>query len=180
MNVPPMPEPLFRAATSDFSIDHLLFERDEQPKRAKLYPESTWLLGQRIPPFQRPLVWTERQKIRFIESAWTGLHLGTYVVNRLEIRNDGRAEPVDRWLIDGQQRLSAIADYANDAFPVFGAKFSEITPAERRRFEQVSFPCSVTRLRDENALRDLYDRLNFGGTPHEENQRAVNGEGDRR
>src|SRR3546814_5854747 len=66
------------------------------------------LCGLFIPPFQRPLVWEMDRKIAFIESAYLGIHLGTIVFNdALNLPMvDGRFDPTDRWLIDGQQRRS--------------------------------------------------------------------------
>src|SRR3546814_2884302 len=77
------------------------------------------LCGLFIPPFQRPLVWEMDRKIAFIESAYLGIHLGTIVFNdALNLPMvDGRFDPTDRWLIDGQQRCNALWSYVNDEFP---------------------------------------------------------------
>lgn len=123
--------------------------------------ELGWMV---LPPFQRPPVWTEAQKIRFVESCWLGLPVGVFIINR---PNNARS-PFYNWLLDGQQRITALYEYMADAFPVLGFKFSELTDADHRQwFMTTHFGHLETHLEDEAALRDVYDRLAYGGTPHE-------------
>jgi hypothetical protein len=142
-------------------------------------PGQRWLLGYAIPPFQRPLVWTTAQKVAFVESAAQGLHLGTWVYNDAlaggshDGGSSGRSHRTDRWLIDGQQRFDALDAFWSDAFPVFGKLWSEIGTLDRRRFLNQNFSAQMLQTRDELNLRRIYDRLNFGGTPHTPDQRAL-------
>jgi len=163
-----MPEPILMATSTAFTLAHLRMYKEEGGigyRYAGMFDGSCpWLLGYRLPPFQRPLVWTQEQKIRFVESAWLGFSLGTWCANKMETRHPTKAHPFDRWLIDGQQRLSALDEYWDDGFPVFGHVWSGLTRLDRRRFESRTFPVLQTHLNDENALRELYDRMNFGGT----------------
>ena len=116
-----------------------------------------------LPPFQRPPVWTLEQKIRFIESCWMGLPIGVFIYNRTT--KDG---PYDSWLLDGQQRVTAVLEYIADAFPVLGYRFSELTEIDYRKWSMaVAFPCMMTNIEDEAQLREVYDRLAYGGTAHE-------------
>lgn len=127
-----------------------------------------YVMGYLLPTWQRPLVWTEAQMVRFMESAWLGLSLGTYTYNVNYDRPD-----LDYLLIDGQQRLTAVERYLDDTFPVFGHRWSEVTEVDRRVFEMTcAFPSYETRSGDEDYLRGYYDTMNFGGTPHTEDQRA--------
>lgn len=170
-----MPEPLLHATSSNFTLDHLEFLREDVEERRYWGPEDgPWLCGHRLPPFQRPAVWTPEQQVRFVESAWLGLHLGTYVVNRYDRWDAALDKPhrTDRWLIDGQQRLRALDAYWSDAFPVFGHVWSELDKPERRSLGSVTFTQSIVHVGDEAVLRELYNRLNFGGTAHTEEQRA--------
>ena len=113
-----------------------------------------------LPPFQRPAVWTQAQQIRFLESLWGGLPLGSYVWNR------AYDSPTDGWLLDGQQRWGALIAYAADEFPVFGYRYSELTLAERRGFNNRPFACELTSMEDVASCVEVYDRLAYGGTPH--------------
>jgi len=126
------------------------------------------VMGFYLPAWQRPLVWTEAQKVSFMESAWRGIPLGTYTVNMLHDRSE-----LDMILIDGQQRMKAIEDYLSDAFPVFGYRWSEVTEIDRRMFDMsVGFASYRCETRDEDYLRGYYNLMNFGGTAHKESERA--------
>jgi uncharacterized protein with ParB-like and HNH nuclease domain len=116
-----------------------------------------------LPPFQRPPVWSREQQVRFIESCWLGLPIGVYVVNIGEY-----GSPFDLWLLDGQQRITAILNYMADAFPVYGKLYSELPIVDHRAWNFIrTFTCLETQLEDEAELREVYDRLAHGGTPHE-------------
>ena len=119
-----------------------------------------------IPDFQRQEVWTLAQKVRLIESVWMGLPIGSYVVNET---NDwtSSSKNANLWLIDGQQRWAALIGYVKDEFPVDGRLFSELSRRDHRCFDDVVFPCYRTRFEDVATLRDLYERLAYGGTAHE-------------
>ena len=126
------------------------------------------VMGYCLPPWQRPLVWTDAQKIAFIESAWRGVSIGTYTYNQA-----GIGSPYDSLLIDGQQRMSAIEGYLNDEFPVLGWRWSEVTVVDRRVWEMtIHFNSYVTKTEDEDYLRNYYNLMNFGGTAHKEIERA--------
>jgi hypothetical protein len=126
------------------------------------------VMGFILPSWQRPLVWTEQQQVRFLESAWRGLNLGTYTYN---MTND---PATDGLLIDGQQRMYAIEQYLADAFPVFGYRWSELSEPDTRRFDMsIKFCCYITETTDEDYLREYYDLMNFGGVAHTEDQRAA-------
>jgi uncharacterized protein with ParB-like and HNH nuclease domain len=121
----------------------------------------------KIPNFQRPLVWTQQQKIKLIESLWIGVPIGTYTVSE----SDNPA--LDRLLIDGQQRINAIKEYVNNEFKVYGLFYSEVTTEHTdRKFYNCQFPCYVTQSDDIDYLKNYYNIMNFGGTPHKESERA--------
>lgn len=127
------------------------------------------VMGYFLPSWQRGLVWTEGQKIKLIESAWLGLNIGTYTFNRSKVYGG----PLDNLLIDGQQRMWALECYLNDQFPVFGYRWSEVAPEDRRSFEvSRHFASYITESEDEGYLRSYYNMMNFGGTPHAESDRA--------
>lgn len=170
-----IPEPIMRGTTGNTTIGELVLNLAMDPRYAHLYePDQDYLLGFFIPPFQRPHVWDQARSIRFVESAWLGIHLGTYVANSADdiVKSTGKFPRQDGWLIDGQQRLRALDGYFRDRYPVFGTLFSELTTREKRRFGQIVFARTTIREGDEQVLRELYNRLNFGGVAHTKNQRA--------
>jgi hypothetical protein len=139
----------------------------EKPQESNPFGYRT-VMGFNLPSWQRGLVWTERQKIAFIESAWRGIGIGAYTYNVAEI-----GSAYDYLLIDGQQRMNAIECYLADEFPVFGYRWSEVTDVDRRMWSMTTiFGSYVTDTKDEDYLRNYYDLMNFGGTAHRESERA--------
>lgn len=159
-----MPNPWFTATSRAFPVEMLMFRSSRSLSRTAALGlgerQLSWLV---LPDFQRPPVWSQAQQVRFIESIWGGLPIGAYVYNRAQ---DGDG-PTDNWLLDGQQRITALMAYVDDAFPVLGHLYSEITEIDRRRFGMREFPALETRIDDVDQLREVYDRLAYGGTPHE-------------
>lgn len=134
-----------------------------------------------LPPFQRPAVWTDTQKIRFVESALLGISLGSLVVVdalHCPMPSKDRFAATDRWLLDGQQRVSALLSYRNDEIEIFQGtecahRWSDLGEIERRRFHHIQIGLVKVQTDDPEYCREIYDRLNFGGTAHTEDQRAI-------
>lgn len=179
---PHLPYKIVDGSNSSMGLE-LLLDKDvwQYTKHDDMWDMSQpQLCGFFIPPFQRPLVWEESRKIAFIESAYLGLHLGTIVYNdALDLPMNGkRFHFTDRWLIDGQQRCNAIWGYVNDEFPVFAGaphehRWSELNIVEQRYFGHIQIGYTKIQSGDEQHLRMIYDRLNFGGVAHTDDQRAL-------
>ena len=150
----------FRAQQRAYTIEMVLprergFYRDLMPRERAL---GAYIL----PPFQRPPVWSLEQKVRLIESFLDELPVPAYVVNR-------DLDPPythERWLLDGQQRITAVLEFVSGAFAVRGLRFQDVSERDQSWFLDRPFPCLETELKDEALLRDVYDRLAYGGTPH--------------
>lgn len=175
------PNKILVGTPRSWNLDHLYHNktRDGDSDRSMHYGVQAWLMGYILPPFQRPVVWDDGRMIRFVESAVLGFHLGTWCYNNAgdaPMRTIGGKEyfhKTDLWLIDGQQRLTALDRFFDDYFPVFGLFWSEVPTVRKRGFlSNTSFGAHETKIHDETTLRNLYDRLNFGGVAHTEDQRA--------
>lgn len=151
---------------------------------AKSPKDEETLCGFYLPPFQRPEVWDEERKIKLIESLFCEISVGSiaYVSNYA-------CPEVDGWLIDGQQRLSAIRDFTLGKFAVFDGRLSygnmrevmlnfplapnaaEKQVKARNIWRRNSIPClKIENVSDKEVLKQLYLRLNFGGVAHEEEE----------
>lgn len=115
-----------------------------------------------LPPFQRPLVWTEYQKTRLIESIYLGLPIGSLIWNCTSWGHE-----TDGWLLDGQQRMSAILEYATGNLRVNGWLYTDLPESEKSHFLRMSVSIIETNVRDSARCLDLYERLAYGGTPHQ-------------
>src|SRR5688572_15692330 len=76
-------------------------------------------------------------------------------------RREGIFHETDRWLIDGQQRLTALDHFFDDRLQVFGCRWSEVDRVDQMRVQrQASFTAYETKVYDGDVLRELLDRLN--------------------
>ena len=179
-----VPDKILDARTASFGIGHLMMYRDYEHK-AEHADDARWLFDAILPPFQRELVWDQAMMVRFVESIWKGVDIGRYVVNDAQDAPHRRKpgggiewHPTDRWLIDGQQRLTAIRTYLEDDFAIRGADgrlhlWSDLPKVDQRHFGNKPFDRGIVRIQDEHDLRVLYDTMNFGGVPHRPHQRAL-------
>ena len=162
-----MPDPWFRGNTSARCIGEIVSK--PHPEDLRPLKRGERLLGKFIlPPFQRPAVWTSDQQIKLIESIWDGLPVGAYVFNQ-----SGYHHATDGWLLDGQQRLTALLSYVAGGFPIYGYCYTELDRIEQRGFESRPFGSIETRIMTEAECRVVYDRLAYGGTPHEPKEKAA-------
>jgi len=182
INRPHVPMPIIDGTVSSISFEQLIKEKiwPVKPNDVLYVDTSRLCAGYVVPPFQRPLVWEQAREQAFVESAWLGFHLGVIVWNDAgdDISSCGRFHRTDRWLIDGQQRLTALTRYAADAFPIFVGtqhehRYSDLNMSERRRFNSFQIGSARISTTDEAKLRHLYNVMAFdGGVPHDEDQRA--------
>jgi hypothetical protein len=170
-----MPRPWFRAQLTAGALFGIYKTGMGLGRTTPLAEGERALADFTLPPFQRPPVWSLAQKVRFIESIWQGLPLGAYVVNRV-VAMDGDLR-YDGWLLDGQQRITAIVEYVADAFPVMGYRWSGLTKGDRRQFDMTPMSYLETQLTDPVLLREVYERLAYGGTAHEPSQRYAGAPG---
>lgn len=181
-----MPQDILDANLSNLCISELMgrLERftsgEEGPQ---MYPwANRFAMGYPLPSWQRPLVWTLEQKVKFIHSIWSGVDVGSYLVNDVyEFQDLGTATPsyreLSEVLLDGQQRLTALQEYLFNEFAVPDEEgvpryWRELSRQERRRFAGFHFAKASISSWEESHLRKAYDLRAFGGTAHTEDQRA--------
>lgn len=182
-----MPRPGITPHIAPMTLGALIneFRQFDTANAQREYPwASRFVMGLPLAPWQREFKWSDDQARRFIHSAWTGVHLGTYVVTDLELRQECEGFkgieflPLSNCVIDGQQRLKALEMYLTDQLAVPDSEgtltlWSEVDTRDRRRFQNTIFSRGMIRERDEMKLRELYDVMNFGGVAHEEHERAM-------
>jgi hypothetical protein len=176
-----LPKAIDLGRVYDFNMDTLWCHYEEHLEKlqnnvlfAKTTTAERYACGYPLPEFQRPPCWTVDQKIRFIESVYLGLFIGTFCTHEADWEGaDATPTKFSGWLIDGQQRLLTIEGYWNDEFKVFGYYFSELTRREKLRFLNTPFKQYKVTVNDEDKIKDLYNRLALGGTAHTPDQMAV-------
>lgn len=128
------------------------------------------------PAYQRGSVWTDAQRLALVRSLLEGVPIGIIFLNRREITEPYR-------VVDGKQRIEALRDFLDgslripadwfDALRIEGVAdsqgliaFSDLTSSEQSHI-RLSATVAVyeTRFPREEHERDLFDRINFTGTP---------------
>jgi len=123
-----------------------------------------------IPKYQRQFIWSKLQQSRFIESIIIDLPIPyLFSADTDDINKEGYLE-----IIDGAQRLRTLVAYVNGELKLEkldklttlnGKKFNDLHPSRQRRFLRSSLRMiELTNLATEETKRDLFDRLNSGGT----------------
>ncbi len=155
------------------------FQEEEVAVRNEFPWATRFVMGLPLAPWQRPLKWNAEQCARFITSAWTGIHLGHYILTdmALEAGTDLRHQPLSECVLDGQQRLHALELYLTNQLSVPDANgaptcWGDLDVVERRWFMNRHFSRGTVPLTSEAELRELYNLMNFGGVAHEEIERA--------
>lgn len=179
---PHLPVQLMDATQTSADIEMITDPSTSMIKNRDMWdPDQVELGGYFIPPFQRPLVWSEEQKERLVESALLGVSIGTIVIvdaMNCPMQSSERFARTDRWLLDGQQRCSALVDYRHDRLTVFRGtecehRWSDLTDLEQKRFLRTQIGILKIQTDDVGYCMEVYNRLAFGGTAHDETQRAV-------
>lgn len=159
-----IPPPLMRATSIASCAGEFMIER----RPVHLYEGERELLGLVVPSFQRPPVWEPARQALFIESLFLGLNSTAIVVTDNEWTTDGRRLPQTSWIIDGQQRLTALAAFLANEIAIFdGVRFADLAREDRRRLQDAPLARLKVSYKSPLAdLRTLYTRLAFGGVAH--------------
>ena len=136
------------------------------------------------PEYQRGAVWSRTQQRKLVDSVMRGYPLPLIYLHHIKTEVAGMMRE-DLEIIDGQQRINALYDFAEGAFPLFdpiaddaAARFPAFIKAQpcpwagkdaaslddslRKRF--MNTPLSVTLIEtpNSNEVRDLFVRLQSG------------------
>lgn len=134
-----------------------------------------------IPDYQREFIWSARQQSRFIESLLMNLPIPYLFA--ADVALGDRAGQME--IIDGSQRIRTLENFLADRLALEGLKkltaangfrFSDLSIARQRRFKRKTLRMiELNKQADEEARRELFDRLNTGGTKLEpsETRRGV-------
>lgn len=117
------------------------------------------------PFYQRGLVWTQEQKERLIDSMLWGVAVPSLYFRDIFMQS-GCKIGSHLEVVDGKQRLSTIAEFMADKLTYQGKLFSELPEPVRGMFSTQAISCYMVEGLDDDAIVELYERLNFGGVPH--------------
>lgn len=111
-------------------------------------------------PYQRGYVWTSKQKEHLIDSVIKWIPINAAYFNEYS-----EAQPFE--VVDGKQRLTTIFSYIEDGFTWNGYLYSELPLDYQRLILGFSLSIYKTNFKTVEECEELYNRINFTGTPHE-------------
>ena len=92
------------------------------------------------PEFQRDYVWTQDQKVRYVEFLLRGGNTGRDILFNCPYWNSGKPNLSDRMVIvDGKQRLSAVIGFLNNEVTAFNHYYYEFTDNLRNTLVNLTF-----------------------------------------
>lgn len=111
------------------------------------------------PYFQRNLVWRDSHKHDFIETILQGLPIPQIFLAKGEV--DFSSMQANACVVDGQQRLNAIREFAADTWPVNGSTYSQLDRDQKASFIKYEVPVIDFDLdAGDPRLKDVFKRLN--------------------
>lgn len=123
-----------------------------------------------IPDYQREFIWLPKQQSRFIESLFMNLPITPLYMGDTE----DEMHPGAWEVIDGSQRLRTLHYFMNDQLTLCGLKkitalngfkYSQLPVKWQRRIKSKVVRVAVLTVKlDEESRREMFDRLNSGGT----------------
>lgn len=123
-----------------------------------------------IPDYQRDMVWTPKQQSRFIESIL--IKLPVPFIFAADVGQGDREGALE--IIDGSQRIRTLDNFLSNKLELVGLKklteaigmrFSDFSKPRQMRFKRTTVRViELTEKADEDARREMFDRLNSGGT----------------
>jgi len=117
------------------------------------------------PFYQRGYVWTDKQKIAYIEYQLRGGFSGKDIFWNCPTWMNFKENNVVS-LVDGKQRLSAVLDFLHNKIKVFNLKFSEFE--DNLHTVRHDFIFHINNLQTEKEVVEWYLGLNTGGSIHTE------------
>jgi hypothetical protein len=114
------------------------------------------------PEYQRELVWEPADKVRLIDSIFNQVDIGKFVFRKLPFQSGGPSYEV----VDGKQRLSALAEFMADQFAYRGKTWSQLSRTDRHYIDSYSISyAELAETYTRTEVLELFVRLNTGGKP---------------
>lgn len=114
------------------------------------------------PEFQRRLVWTNRDKSKFLDTVLSGLPFPEIYIASREIDVDSGVGT--ELLVDGQQRITTLYQYFNGSDELKLNKdirpYSQLSTEEKTRFLEYDVVVRYIGPKSVSEIRDIFERIN--------------------
>jgi hypothetical protein len=111
--------------------------------------------------YQRDHVWTLDDKIALIESIFNNVDIGKFTFVQRDFRVQGKIYEI----LDGKQRLTAIAEFVEGRFKYKGYTFAELSGRDKSRFENHPISWGYLERPTKRAIFETFIKLNTCGRP---------------
>jgi hypothetical protein len=115
------------------------------------------------PPYQRGIVWTDKQKEELLNSIFNHIDIGKFVFIYNKYVPGGHNYTV----LDGKQKIQTLTDFYSDKFTYKGYYYSELSFVHQRTFldHNISVGSINEEYASEEIILDYFIKLNTTGTP---------------
>ena len=113
------------------------------------------------PPFQRRLVWTNRDKELFIDTVLKKMPFPEIFVCTGE--SDPIQPAIKQWLVDGQQRMTTLRDYvagSEDILYINIPKYADLPDEDKRQFLETTVAVRDMKRVSSAQLKEIFTRIN--------------------
>ena len=123
------------------------------------------------PDFQRGNIWTEQQKIAYIEFLLKGGNTGLiFYFNNKHWNNYKPAQKGIFVCVDGLQRITAITDFVENKIKAFGYYFDEFEDKKIFNRRYLELKININDLQTRKEILQWYLDFNIGGTVHSQDE----------
>ncbi|MEO8493931.1 MAG: DUF262 domain-containing protein [Planctomycetota bacterium] len=113
------------------------------------------------PPFQRRLVWTNKDKEFFIDTVLKGFPFPEIFICTGE--SDSLRSTRKTWLVDGQQRITTLRDYVKGSPNILCKtvpKYADLNESEREQFLETTVAVRDLKKVTGERLKEIFTRIN--------------------
>ena len=111
--------------------------------------------------YQRDHVWTLDDKIALIDSIFNNIDIGKFVFIQRSFGVEGKIYEI----LDGKQRLTAIAEFVEGRFEYNGCTFADLSSYDKNRFENHPIAWGYLERPTKRAVYETFIKLNTCGRP---------------
>lgn len=145
-----------------------------------LYDVQDWLksynerYGINLDPyFQRPLVWTEERKTKYMEFLLRGgrslpILWNSPAYGGFDSKNSDLGDEII--LVDGKQRLNCIIQFLENKLPVFNGNLRQDIDGIERHLRRCSIIAQINKLQTTKQVLTWYMEINEGHVAHTEEE----------
>ena len=146
----------------NYQVDTRMFDLDKKLKE--------WIKEDGLelnPYFQRGHVWSNDQKIEFVEFILKGGTCPPLVFNHPGWLGSFEGK---FYCVDGLQRISAILAFLNGELAVFKGHNRQDIEGIDKELKRIHVKIFINNLKNDREVLDWYLELNGGGTPHTQDE----------